>query len=177
MRWINHGERTVQATQWFRLNVADVELPDGRHIDHYLLRQREVAVTAVLDDRENVLMLWRHRFIPDTWAWELPSGMVDDGETPEEAAARETLEETGWRPGRLHRLLTLEISAGFSDARHHAYWARGAEHIGPPTDPFESERIDWIPLGSVPELVARGEIRAANTIAPILLLHHLRCAG
>ena len=46
-------------------------------------------------------MLWRHRFITDSWGWEIPAGGVDAGETPEDAAAREVLEETGrieWLP-------------------------------------------------------------------------------
>ncbi len=45
-----------------------------------------------------VLLLWRHRFITDTWGWEIPAGGIDPGETPPDAAARETLEETGWEP-------------------------------------------------------------------------------
>ena len=49
----------------------------------------------------------RHRFITDTWGWEIPAGRVDPGETLEQAAERETIEETGWRP------LELEYT-GFS---------------------------------------------------------------
>jgi 8-oxo-dGTP pyrophosphatase MutT (NUDIX family) len=174
MRWTTHSERTIESNRWFRRNVADVELPDGGRIDHYLLRQRPVALTAVLDDREHVLMLWRHRFIPDTWGWELPSGVVEEGEPLERAAARETLEETGWQPGPLHPLLTLETSAGFSDATHHAFYANGATYVGPPDDPFESDRVDWVPLFKVPDLITNGEIRAANTMAALLVLLHKR---
>jgi 8-oxo-dGTP pyrophosphatase MutT (NUDIX family) len=43
--------------------------------------------------------MWRHRFTTDSWAWELPMGLVEESESPEGAAAREVLEETGWRPG------------------------------------------------------------------------------
>ncbi|HEV7626539.1 MAG TPA: NUDIX hydrolase, partial [Streptomyces sp.] len=34
MRWKNLGERTVYENQWLRVNLADVLLPDGRHLDH-----------------------------------------------------------------------------------------------------------------------------------------------
>ena len=45
----------------------------------------------------SVLLLWRHRFVTDTWGWEVPAGRVDASETAMQAAQRETLEETGWR--------------------------------------------------------------------------------
>jgi hypothetical protein len=41
--------------------------------------------------------------------------------------------------------------AGFSDARHHIYWSESAEYVGEPEDAIESDRIEWIPLNSVPE--------------------------
>jgi 8-oxo-dGTP pyrophosphatase MutT (NUDIX family) len=172
--WINRGERTVYESPWFRLNKADVELPDGRHLDHYLLRQRPVVLTACVDAHDRVLMLWRHRFIPDTYGYELPSGVVDPGEDLEAAAARETLEETGWRPGPLKHLLTVEPSAGFSDAVHHAYYADTAHQVGAPEDAIESDRIDWVPLADVPTLITEGKIRAANTVAALLQLRSLR---
>ncbi len=143
--WINRGERTVYRSPWFQLNVADVELPDGRHLDHYLLRERPVVLTACLHDQRRVQLLWRHRFIPDTYGYELPSGVVEPGEDLEAAAAREALEETGWRPGPLKHLLTVQPSASFSDAVHHAYYAESAEHLGAAKTPSRHD-IDTHPV-------------------------------
>ena len=47
-----------------------------------------------------MLLLWRHRFITDTWGWEIPAGRVEAGEALEDAARREAIEETGWAPDR-----------------------------------------------------------------------------
>ncbi|MBF9068974.1 NUDIX hydrolase [Streptacidiphilus sp. NEAU-YB345] len=139
------------------------------------MRLRPVALTAAVNADDEVLLLWRHRFITDSWGWELPAGVVDDGETIEQAAARELLEETGWRIGPLHPLLTVEPSNGLTDARHHVFWAEGAEYVGHPQDDFESERREWVPLARVPEMVEKGEIRSANAVAALLLLHKRRC--
>lgn len=174
MEWKNLGERSVYENRWFKVNLADVELPDGRHLDHYLIRQRAVALTAAVNQENEVLLLWRHRFITGTWGWELPAGVVDDDETVEQAAAREFLEETGWRAGPLHKLITVEPSNGLADALHHVYWADGAEYIGHPEDDFESGRREWIPLAKIPDLINKGEVRSANAVAALLLLHQMR---
>lgn len=176
MEWKNLGERSVYENRWFKVNLADVELPDGRHLDHYLIRQRAVALTAAVNQENEVLLLWRHRFITGTWGWELPAGVVDDDETIEQAAAREFLEETGWRAGPLHKLITVEPSNGLADALHHVYWADGAEYIGHPEDDFESGRREWIPLAKIPDLINKGEVRSANAVAALLLLHQMRVA-
>ncbi|MBD0740424.1 NUDIX hydrolase [Streptomyces sp. CBMA29] len=175
--WKNHGEKTVYENPWLTLNLADVELPDGRHLDHYLIRQRPVALATTVNDAGEALLLWRHRFITDSWGWELAAGVVEHGEDIEAAAAREMLEETGWRPGPLQHLLTVEPSNGLTDGRHHVYWSTTAEHIGHPEDDFESERREWVPLSSIPSLIERGEIRSANAVAALLLLHHMHAVG
>ena len=172
--WRNHGEHEVYSNPWLRINLADVELPDGRHLDHYVMRLRPVALATVVNERDEALLLWRHRFITDTWGWELAAGVVEAGESVQEAAAREMLEETGWRPGPLQHLLTVEPSSGLSDALHHVYWSQSAEYVGHPQDDFESERREWVSLARVPELVAKGDVRSANAVAALLLLHQLR---
>ncbi|MGW4801088.1 NUDIX domain-containing protein, partial [Nonomuraea sp. NPDC004297] len=115
MRWQVHSEKSLYLDQWLDIRVADVELPDGRRLDHRLVRTAPGAGAVVTDDKDRVLLIWRHRFITDTWGWEIPLGGVEDGEMPMAAAAREVEEETGWRPGPLRPMLSVQPSNGFSD--------------------------------------------------------------
>jgi 8-oxo-dGTP pyrophosphatase MutT (NUDIX family) len=107
-------------------------------------------------------------FVP--WGWEIPSGVADPAEDLPAAAARESLKESGWEPSQLSLLLRLEPSGGLTDSVAHVYWTRHAEYRGDPVAAFEAERIDWIPLREIPELIAGGQIRAAVTAASLLYL-------
>jgi 8-oxo-dGTP pyrophosphatase MutT (NUDIX family) len=130
------------------------------------------AVGSVVEDPvRGILLLWRHRFITDTWGWEVPAGRVERGESLEEAAAREALEETGWQPGPLTHALTFHPSNGLSDQVFHVFRAEGAEQVGDPTDDFESERVAWLPLDEVRTLLRRGEVR--DGLSATALLHRL----
>jgi 8-oxo-dGTP pyrophosphatase MutT (NUDIX family) len=122
----------------------------------------------VHDPDRGVLLLWRHRFITDTWGWEIPAGRVDDGEDPAEGAAREVLEETGWRPGPLRPLVVYQPTNGLSDQRFHLFAAEGAEPVGEPSDPTESERIEWVPLGRLRAAVAAGEVVDGLSLTALL---------
>ena len=116
MKWIVHGERFLYESPWMSLALTDVEIPGGERFEHHVVRAAaDASGTVMVDAERGVLLLWRHRFITDTWGWEVPAGRVDEGETPAEAAAREALEETGWRPGPLTRLCTYHPNNGQTD--------------------------------------------------------------
>ena len=141
------------------MRQADVGLPDGQRFWHHVVHYPNSAAAAVVaDPQRGVLMLWRHRFITDSWGWEIPAGRVDPGEQPIEAAARETEEETGWRPGPLGPLTMYHPSNGSSDQSFHVFLATEAEHIGDPTDPNESERVEWVPVADLRGLIADGQV-------------------
>jgi 8-oxo-dGTP pyrophosphatase MutT (NUDIX family) len=168
MEWKVRSQRSVYADEWLDVRIADVELPDGRHLAHRLIRTAPGAgVVAVSADRR-VLLIWRHRFITGTWGWEIPLGRVEDGEPPADAAAREFEEETGWQPGPLRHLLTVQPTPGISDSEHHVYQADGATHVGEPEDGFESEKIAWVPLADVRSLIGGKEIMSGTTLAVLL---------
>ena len=174
-RWTIHADRVVDENPHVRLSVASVELPDGTRFDQYVLRMPRVALTVVLDDAaERVLLIWRHRFIIDRWVWELPGGYVDPGEDGPAAAAREVEEETGCRPRSIEHVLTFQPMAGTADSAHELYLARGADQVGAP-DPNETETVRWVPLAEIPGLLAKGEIIGAATI--IAVQHVLLTAG
>jgi 8-oxo-dGTP pyrophosphatase MutT (NUDIX family) len=170
MRWTVHGERPIYTSDWVSLTLVDVELPSGARFDHHVVRMpAEAAGTVVMDDR-GVLLLWRHRFTTDTWGWEVPAGRVDEGETPEQAAARETLEETGWQPGTLELMTTYHPLNGSSDATFHLYRAAGAVHVGVPSDPDEAERVEWLTWAAVRTEIAAGRVGDGMSLTALLFV-------
>ncbi len=163
-KWLVHGERLIDDTPHVRVSLADIELPNHVRFTQYVFRIRPVAVTAVLDDAgERVLLMRRHRFIVDRWVWELPGGYVDDGEDPAVAAAREVEEETGWRPRGIEHVLTCQPIIGNADYPQDLFLARGAELAGEP-EGDEAAEIRWVPLADTPAMIASGEILGAITV-------------
>jgi ADP-ribose pyrophosphatase YjhB (NUDIX family) len=168
--WRNLGEQAIVETPWFRLRQARVELPGGRQLDHYVIRLPPLTMTAMLDAEGRVLLLWRHRFIPDSWSWELPSGIAAPDGDLAATATRQALAESGWEAVAPHLLLTLRQNSGLADSAVHIFASREAIHRGAPEADFEASRIEWVPLADAPELIAGGQVKDASTAAALLWL-------
>lgn len=163
-RWRTFGERTVYNDPWVRLGQVDVEIPGGERYWRPVVRLHRVALVVLLDDHDQVLMLWRHRFVPDLWGWELPGGLVDADEQPIDAAARELEEETGYRAGHLEQLVTFRPMPGVVDAEHLVFVGRNPERVADPTGLSEAARVEWVPLESVPALIDAADIWDAGSL-------------
>jgi 8-oxo-dGTP pyrophosphatase MutT (NUDIX family) len=167
-RWRTFGERVIYDNPWVRLGQVDVQLPDGERYWHHVVRFQRAALMVLLDDQNRVLLLWRHRIVQDRWGWELPGGLVDEGEQPADAACRELEEETGYRAGRVEHLINFQPMAGKVDSEHSVFVGRDPERIGEPTEVNEAARVEWVPLDSVPGLIVAGDIWNAGSLAALL---------
>src|SRR5207248_4477178 len=160
MQWRIHGRRAIYTSDWMNLWMEDVELPNGRRLEHHVLRMpRKSVVTVALDGKGNTLLLWRHRFITDTWGWEVPAGWTDNGEDLIDAARREFEEETGWRADHLSKLCSYFALNGISDQQFTVFKAENVVYVGAPTDASESSMVEWKPLSEIPRMIVDGQIQ------------------
>ena len=170
-RWLTYGERTLYESKWVRLTQVDVQPPDGTRWWHHVVRLQTVAMAVVLDDQNQVLMMWRHRFVPDTYGWELPGGILEPGEDGAATAIRETEEETGWRPiGSPVHLVTFEPMPGMVASPHEVYLIRGAMRMGEPTDMEEAAHVEWIPRPEIANLIAQNKISGSGSLVGLLYI-------
>lgn len=168
-RWHVRGEHALYSSFWVDLRLVDVELPDGARFPHHVVRMHRDAVGVVaVDPGRGVLLIHRHRFVTDTWGWEIPAGAVDEGERLEQAAARETLEETGWRPGPLRRIGWSYPSTGLMDQRFFYFAADGATFVQEVDSP-EVERAEWKPLDEVRRLIGGEELCDGLSVSGLAL--------
>jgi 8-oxo-dGTP pyrophosphatase MutT (NUDIX family) len=173
-RWRVFGSRTLYKSRWVNLDLVDVETPSGVRFEHHVLRMQRVAVVLLVDDSGQLLMLHRHRFIDDSWGWELPVGIVEPSEDPASAAIRELREETGWGAQEYEQTLTFQPAIGIADTEHFVFVARGAVDLGPATDLDEADDVSWVPRDRLLSMVDEGIIRDGASLVAVL---HLLASG
>jgi 8-oxo-dGTP pyrophosphatase MutT (NUDIX family) len=176
-RWRTFGERRIYDSPWVQLGQVDVELPDGGRYWHHVVRLHRAAMLALVDGHDRVLLVWRHRIVPGRWGWEIPGGLVDGDEQSADAARRELEEETGYRAGQVEHLVTFQPVPGTVDAEHAVFVGREPERIGEPAGVSEITRAEWVPMASVPGLIASADIWDAGSLVALLRLLVMRGAA
>ncbi len=111
---------SVFKTPWFELVEKSVE---NNSAPHYSIRTRDyVSILAITRDKTLVLV---RQFRPaiEMFTLELPCGHVDEGETPEQSARKELLEETGFVAEDVTLLGALAPDTGRLDTRLWCFFA------------------------------------------------------
>jgi ADP-ribose pyrophosphatase len=130
-----------------------------------------VVVLPVLPDRR-IVLIRQYRHAPRLYMWELVAGRIDPGEGVREAAARELLEETGYRARRFRVFLDVFPTPGFLEERMYILLAEGL--TAGQAQPEEDEKITAkaFTRARLDNMIRQGELRDAKSIAG--LLYYLR---
>ncbi|MBI3360655.1 MAG: NUDIX hydrolase [Chloroflexi bacterium] len=108
--WKTLSTREVYRNRWMRLREDIAELPNGHTTIYGVCEFGQCVGVLPFVDADHVLMLRQYRYPQrESHRWEMPTGGVRPGETPEEAAQRELMEEAGYRARRLAMVDASEI--------------------------------------------------------------------
>lgn len=168
--FIRHGSEHLLDTPIFRLRRDRAEHPETGHVgDYFVLENPDwVNVVALTADRQVLLVRqWRHGTA--TVELELPAGLIEPGESPLEAAARELREETGYAAGRLTLLGEVAPNAAFQRNTCFTVLAEDCVHDGPTRfDAGEDIELVLEPLTRLPTLLREGTFRNALVLIGLL---------
>ena len=152
----------------FGVRRDEVVEPGGlRTVREVITHPGSVVVLPVLDDGR-VVLIRQYRHATRQYLWELVAGRMEAGETPKRAAARELLEETGYRAKRFTVFLDVFPTPGFLEERMFILLAEGLR--AGEAQPEEDEKIAAraYRLSELKTMIHRGRLRDAKSIAGIL---------
>jgi ADP-ribose pyrophosphatase len=165
-------EETIDSENVYSGNLVDVvkdtvRLPNGILTVRETVKHRGVVTMLPVID-EGLIMVRQFRHACGKTLLELPAGTLNPGETPDEAARRELVEETGYVPGRLKRLLHFYMSPGFCSEQVYLYLATD---LSPAVQDLEADEVIHVvkvDVATALHLIERNEIEDAKSIAGIL---------
>src|SRR5712692_3447893 len=96
------------------------------------------------------------------------AALVDEGEEPIEAAARELEEQTGYGAGQLVPLISFQAMAETADSEHVVFAGRDSKQIGQAVADEGIGRAEWVPLASVPGLISAGQVWNSASVVGLL---------
>ena len=127
----------------------------------------DAAIVLPVTENEEVVFIKQFRESVGKVAFELPAGMIDEGEEPIHAAARELEEETGYRANRWESLGYINTTPGICDEKLYLYFASELEFVGEHPDEGEIIKAQEYKLADVFEMIKNGEINDSKTICAL----------
>ncbi|HEY3208883.1 MAG TPA: NUDIX hydrolase [Actinomycetota bacterium] len=155
----------------FRGRLIRVEVEQWPAGEREVVRHPGACAVVALAEAGEVLLVRQTREPVREALLEIPAGIYDvEGEDPAGCAAREVLEETGFRVRDIEPLGTIYTSPGFTDERIDLFVARADKAGGPGEEGVEVVRIPFIEALAA---VRDGRIADAKTVCGLLLAERM----
>ena len=167
------SQETVFSGRIIETRVDTLLMPDGRQITREVVQHPGAVAIVPIDGEDNVLLVRQYRYAAGRSLLELPAGVVESGESPDDTAQRELQEEVGYVSNNLRALGGVYSSPGFCTEFLYLYIARDLVPSRLPGDEDEDISVETVPMSRVDQLIRLGEIQDAKTVAGLLMARYL----
>lgn len=160
---------TIYESDYVCLYADKVRLSSGYIIEkyHQIHYPHQAVSIVIFNEKNEILMIREKRYTVGRLEWEIPAGRIEDGESKEDAARREAMEETGCTLKDLAFLCSQNPANGMSDCLCHVFAARvDSESTIRDTDEVASKV--WMPAEQVREMLRKNETHCGVSMLAIL---------
>jgi ADP-ribose pyrophosphatase len=158
--WRTIGRHVLlDRSPWLRVISEDLLLPNGRRVNDYLqLEAPDFVVVVALTEQGHMVLLQCYKHGLEGTDLQPAAGYLEPDETPEQAARRELLEETGFQAGELQLLGTCVVDGNRGAGHAHMFLATGCRQISKPqSGDLEEQQVLVLPLNQAFGLWRAGE--------------------
>ena len=165
--WKRIRSQTNQTYRIFSIRTDTTLSPrTGAEHEFYVIESGDWVNVIPITADEQVVMIRQYRHGSGEITLEIPGGLVEPGDTPEKAASRELLEETGYQAEEWKKIGVVNPNPAIFSNRCHTFFARNLTKVGNPTlDQTEDIDVVLLPLSDIPRLIRNGVIDHALVIA------------
>ncbi|MFC0445971.1 ADP compounds hydrolase NudE [Pseudidiomarina halophila] len=161
----------VARSRLLRIEAVDLRFSNGveRQFERMQSSGRGAVMIVPFVDDETLMLVREYAAGLHNYQLGFPKGLIDPGETPEEAANRELKEEIGFGAKQLIPLKSVTMAPQFFSATMHIFIARDLypEQLeGDEPEPLE--RVPWL-LSKAEALLAQDDFTEARSIAALLM--------
>jgi ADP-ribose pyrophosphatase len=162
-----------------RFRLDKCELSNGKFLDATILELSSWANILAITKNQEAVLIKQYRHGVREILWEIPGGVVEDGEEPLDGVRRELLEETGYTAAKFIQIGKIYPNPSFQTNTMYCFLALDAERVAAQhLDDGEDIEVQLVPLDELVAMVKRGEFPHALQVAALFhALVYLECIG
>ena len=144
------------------------------HHDFFIIEPTNWVNIIALTEKEEVILVKQYRYGTQNITLEIPGGMIDEGESAEQAAKRELLEETGYESNDWQLLGISDPNPAIQNNKCHIFLAKNSKFTKPPNlDNTEEIEVLSTPLKEIAKLIQERYITHSLVITAFYYYHLL----
>lgn len=170
---MNKPYSTINREEIFKGKIVDVvrdtiTLPEGKEAKRELVLHSDAAAVVPIDAEGNIILVKQYRHPMGEMVYEIPAGLVEEGEDPLICAKRELEEETSFKTDNLKFVCKMASSVGFCNEMIYIYIADNLSQGSFNFDEDEFIEVFKFTPSQIKNMITNGIIYDSKTLVGIL---------
>lgn len=162
-------EKTIKTKNIFsgrilKVKILKVKLPDGNITTREIVRHPGAVAIIPILNKNKIIFVRQYRKAVEKELLEIPAGTLEQNESPLNCAKRELTEETGYKAGKIKKIMEFYPAPGYTSEKIHIFAATDLKQVSSNSEPDEFIKTVIIDKVQIKKLYRAGKINDSKTL-------------